>query len=88
MLLDQIELFYVFVLILIHDLMLALNLLCPTKNFLCCTLQISLVDLLIFILPGKNGKFLCDKYVLDILCLLQKYILCHYFHHIFLLIHH
>ena len=60
-LLDQIKLFYVLLLILIRDLMLALKLLCVLHNFfLSCTLQASLVDLLIFILSGKNGKSLCN----------------------------
>ena len=60
-LLDQIKLFYVLLLILICDLMLAIKLLCVLHNFfLFCAVQTSLVELLIFILLGKNDKSLCN----------------------------
>ena len=59
MLFDQTGLLYEISLILVHDLMLVLRLLCEKHSSLSYKLQTSLLHLLIFILSGKNGKSLC-----------------------------
>ena len=61
MLYDYTGLLYELSLILVHDLMLVLKLLCEQHSFLSDKLHTSLLHLLIFILSGRNGKSLCKS---------------------------